>query len=79
MSIEEFEARLIEQGMRCAICKEEFDPDIHDRKPVVDHDHKTGCVRGLLCHKCNLALGHFGDDVNRLLSAVEYLRKQDQS
>lgn len=43
------------------------------RRLSVDHDHVTGQVRGLLCHGCNVAIGHFGDDVEVLLSAVRYL------
>lgn len=40
---------------------------------VVDHDHKTGITRGLLCHTCNLAIGHFQDNVNLMAEAIAYL------
>lgn len=54
------------QGGCCAIC---------DNKTVlfVDHDHSTGAVRKLLCSNCNFAIGHLGDDVERVMSAAAYL------
>lgn len=47
----------LEQGGACPLCERLFDGDT--RRPVVDHDHTTGVVRGLLCQNCNLRLGHF--------------------
>jgi hypothetical protein len=54
------------QGGICAICRE-------TKIDRIDHDHKTGKVRGLLCHCCNAALGLFRDLPDRLRAAAEYL------
>ena len=40
---------------------------------VIDHNHETNIVRGLLCHNCNVGLGHFKDSVGYLKEAINYL------
>lgn len=64
------------QQSRCPICGKEFtsEADAH-----ADHDHTTGKPRGMLCGPCNRGLGLFGDDVSKLLSAVQYLRQTPYS
>ncbi len=57
------------QGDACPICLEPF-----VKEPHVDHDHATGRIRGLLCGRCNLGLGKFRDDPERLRRAVDYLQ-----
>jgi hypothetical protein len=44
---------------------------------VIDHNHKTNVVRGVLCSHCNLGLGHFLDNKNNLEKAVSYLKKTE--
>jgi len=46
-----------------------------DKSLVVDHDHDTGKVRGLLCSGCNLALGNVKENIETLYGSVEYLKK----
>jgi hypothetical protein len=66
-TVEDFEALSIKQDHKCLGCAE--------RKPlVVDHDHVTGQVRGLLCHHCNLVLGHAKDNTETLNRLKNYLQ-----
>lgn len=68
------------QNHKCAICNEE-EIGVHNRGGetvpltlAVDHNHETGNVRALLCHKCNKALGLFKDNINLLQDALSYLK-----
>jgi len=69
---DEYEAMMLSQDGRCAICRSDAWPGKHNR-PHVDHDHVTGKVRGLLCGKCNVGLGNLGDDPERLRAAAAYI------
>jgi hypothetical protein len=62
------------QGGRCLICGT-AEGDAPRGRLHVDHDHKTGALRALLCGNCNLGLGHFKDDPVRIRSAIDYLRR----
>lgn len=57
------------QGGRCAICKKQ--PGVKGLS--VDHCHTTGAIRGLLCGRCNTAIGLMHDDPDILRAAIEYL------
>jgi hypothetical protein len=70
-----FRAVISDEGLKdmkaavteCVICGDS------DTKLVVDHDHKTGAIRGILCNHCNRGLGHFRDDPELLEFARVYL------
>jgi hypothetical protein len=71
ITLAQYNAVLEFQGGKCAICNRpvrEFKTRL-----AVDHSHTSGLLRGLLCWRCNKALGVFRDDLNRLRAAVEYL------
>lgn len=72
MSLEEFEERLKSQGGSCAICSKDIS---QFNEAFVDHNHKTGDVRKLLCRHCNTGLGHFQDSKEILLLAIKYLEE----
>lgn len=61
----------LSQGGTCAICQRATGAT---RNLSVDHDHKTGLVRGLLCRPCNDLLGHLRDDPVAAMRIAQYLR-----
>jgi len=69
----ELEADLIflKQNGRCRICGKRFRPG---RPPQVDHHHKTGAVRGLLCAYCNTTIGLLHEDVAWLRKAADHIK-----
>ncbi len=73
LSAADYDVMLAKQDGHCAIC-----PAVSDgkRRLAVDHDHKTGRVRGLLCGRCNKALGLFDETVTRIEAAARYLENQ---
>jgi hypothetical protein len=70
ISVAEFDAMLKRQNGACGICERPF-----QHTPHIDHDHATNTVRGLLCNKCNLGLGHFEDNPTFLRNAARYLER----
>ena len=71
ISMEEFDALLEFQGGGCAICSKPIEK--LRRRMNIDHDHRNGKVRGILCSGCNTGLGHLGDNVEGLKKALYYL------
>lgn len=66
ISLIEWDEMMLNQGGRCAVCDTET-------KLCVDHDHKTGKVRGLLCNKCNTALGLLKESKQTITALLNYL------
>lgn len=66
---------LASQNYVCAICSRPETCLFKGKVKTlsIDHDHKTGRVRGLLCSKCNSGLGYYEDSVDRLRNAALYL------
>lgn len=76
ITLDEFEELETSQGTVCAICKR---PEKAFRKGTlcrlaVDHCHETKKIRGLLCSKCNIGIGHFNHDPTLLQAAIQYLQ-----
>jgi hypothetical protein len=66
ISISDYEERCVAQDGKCLLCGKE-------RKLVIDHCHKTGKIRGLLCRACNGFLGMLGDDGQAIIKLQTYL------
>lgn len=77
LTIEDYDNLLTDQGGMCKICAQ---PETTLIKGVVirlavDHCHKTGKIRGLLCSGCNTALGGFNDNIDIMNKAIDYLKE----
>ena len=76
MTSEDYDLLLEQQSKCCAICRSD-DPSgfkyFH-----IDHDHTTGKIRGLLCSKCNTAIGLFGEDIAVMNAALDYLKRHSE-
>ena len=75
ITLEEYEEMYIKQNKKCAICKDNYELGGH-KGLFVDHDHETMKVRGLLCRKCNSAIGQLNESRDILIEAVKYLSVQ---
>ena len=72
ITLEQFNQMLVAQDGKCAICHMGFKDN---KDTCVDHNHKTGQIRQLLCFNCNVGIGKFDDSVRLLQNAVDYLEK----
>ncbi|MCZ2111131.1 MAG: endonuclease VII domain-containing protein [Dehalococcoidia bacterium] len=72
---EQYEEMVQAQQGRCAVCEREP----VSKRLAVDHNHATGRVRALLCHHCNVALGHADDSPARLRALADYLESHDDA
>ncbi len=72
ISLEDYKSMLVAQNSRCALCNTE-NPMGPTNMFVVDHCHKTGKVRGLLCNHCNTGLGKLQDNPELLRKAAAYI------
>ena len=70
-----FGAMLRNQGHRCKCCGRDL-PE--EKDAVVDHDHKTGRVRGILCGNCNLGGGHLGDTLEAGVRWALYISRSSE-
>lgn len=77
ITVEEFNEFVNFCDNKCAICNKEelsIHPQSKQLQPLsLDHDHKLGHIRGLLCTKCNQGLGYFKDNIELLQNAITYL------
>jgi len=73
LTVEKYQQMVLDQGGVCKICSQP--PCDRWNRLHVDHCHKTGKVRALLCHKCNTAIGNLRDDIALLYKAIAYLEE----
>lgn len=82
ITLEDYNTLLEAQGGACAVCGKLNGSDIHSgertKQLSVDHDHKTGAIRGLLCNDCNRAIGQLQENPEILRKAADYLEFHKQ-
>lgn len=81
MTLADYDKMFMDQGGKCAICKEDGTASNRNARfsPLhVDHNHVTGRVRGLLCNSCNTGLGSMRDSIANLTEAIRYLTQDQQ-
>ena len=79
ISLDEYHTHIANQNFACPICEVEISTTLEykgKRPVVVDHNHDTGEVRGVLCSRCNLVLGHARESTDILYKAIVYLSER---
>jgi len=71
LTLEQVDEILIKQDHKCAICK----IPLAETRRTIDHDHKTGKARGILCQTCNAGLGMFKENFGIFTEAIQYLKR----
>lgn len=78
ITIEQYNERWKKQKGLCAACKETLpEKDFGGRRCPIDHNHKTGKIRGIVHTKCNRGIGLFNDDPDRMRRVAQYLEDSD--
>lgn len=72
ISIEELNAMKLKQENKCACCEKESEL-------VIDHNHKTGIFRDLVCNKCNTIIGLLDEDKEMIKKILNYIQKHDNN
>ncbi len=71
ISLDEYNNLLVDAENRCESCGRES-------PLVIDHNHETGQIRGILCWNCNVAAGHCGDDAELLYCLADYMKERNR-
>lgn len=77
INLETYQNKLLSQQCKCAICK--TDLPMSGGFTHLDHDHLTGKIRDFLCTNCNRGLGHFKDNKDILMEAINYLQAHTEN
>ena len=76
ITVEQYNELFAKQNGCCAICKKH--QSLFKNRLAIDHCHTNLNVRGLLCHSCNVLLGHANDNPDVLLEAISYLKSSKE-
>lgn len=78
ISYDEFMSLSQKQNNKCKICSVNLVFEGKSKESaVLDHNHATGKIRGVLCNACNVALGHFKDNIDAINNAIRYLKENE--